>query len=173
MQFEGARVHAAKANQPGLGIAPEAFNAVDVSMPLGKFVLAVIDAEMLSVTNINQAVVTTPAVRVDDAFEFDLATNNRLQRGFRAIRRTRPSKRTLVCPRRRVTTPRPSRTTSTARRPRIWPTTSATSTWLRATWSRPRRSSTTRPRKTWPSAWPSASARRSAPVPSRPCRPRA
>ena len=46
-------------------------------MPLGKFVLAVIDAKMLSVTDINQTVVTTPVVRVDDAFEFILATNNR------------------------------------------------------------------------------------------------
>ena len=82
MQVEGTRIHAAKANKPGLGIAPEAFNAVDVSMPLGKFVLAVINAEVLSVTNINQAVVTAPTVRVDDAFEFDLATNNRLQRGL-------------------------------------------------------------------------------------------
>ena len=31
MQVEGARVHAAKANQPGLGIAPEAFNSIDVT----------------------------------------------------------------------------------------------------------------------------------------------
>jgi hypothetical protein len=86
MQVEGARVHAAKANQPGLGVPPESFNAVNVSMPFGKFVLTVIDAQMLAVTDVNQAVVTAPAVRIDDAFEFDFATNNRLQRGFGAIR---------------------------------------------------------------------------------------
>jgi len=85
MQVEGAWVHAAEANQPGLGMPPEAFDAVDVSVPFGKFVLAVIDAQMLAVTDIDQAIVTTPAIRIDDAFEFDLATDNLLQRGFGAI----------------------------------------------------------------------------------------
>ena len=43
-----------------------------------------------------------------------------------------------------------------------WSTISATSTTWRARSSRPRRSSTTRRTRTWPSGWPSASARRSA-----------
>src|SRR5512136_2182002 len=41
---------------------------------------------MLTITNIYQPVVTSPAVRIDDAFRFNFATNNGLQRSFRAVR---------------------------------------------------------------------------------------
>jgi len=66
-------------------VTPEAFNPIDVSTTFGKFVLAVIDAQMLAITDIDQAVIAAPAVRVDDAFQFDSAPYHRLQRGFGAI----------------------------------------------------------------------------------------
>ena len=85
MQVEGAGGHTAKPNQACFRIAPESFNAIDVSVPFGKFVLAVIDAKMFAITYINQAIVATPAVRVDDALQLDSAPDHRLERGFRAI----------------------------------------------------------------------------------------
>ena len=78
MQVEGAGGHATETNQACFRVPPESFNAVDVSTTFGKFVLAVIDAQMLSKTNIDQAVVATLAVRVDDAFQLDSAPYNRL-----------------------------------------------------------------------------------------------
>ena len=41
---------------------------------------------VLRITNVNQPVVTTPAVRVDSRLEGDPTANDGLQRGFRAVR---------------------------------------------------------------------------------------
>ena len=69
---------ATKPDQPGLGKTPEAFNAVDVGLVSNEFVPAVVDPEVLAITDINQAVVAAPAIGVDDAFQTDLAPNNLL-----------------------------------------------------------------------------------------------
>jgi len=57
---------------------PEAFNAVDVVAAFGKFVLTVIDTKVFAIANINQTIITTPTVRVDDAFKLYFAAYNRL-----------------------------------------------------------------------------------------------
>ena len=57
---------------------PEAFDPVDVVTAFGKFIFAVIDTKVLAITNINQTVIATPTVRLDDAFRLYFATNNRL-----------------------------------------------------------------------------------------------
>ncbi len=66
-------------------MSPEALNTIDVVAAFGKFVVAVIDPKVLAITDINQAVITAPAVCIDDALQFDFAAYNRLSRGFRAI----------------------------------------------------------------------------------------
>ena len=76
---------ATKPDQPGLGKTPEAFNAVDVGLVSNEFVPAVVDPEVLAITDINQAVVAAPAIGIDDTFKADLAPNNLLQRGLRTI----------------------------------------------------------------------------------------
>ena len=85
MQVEGTGRQAAKANQASFCVSPETFNAVDVVAALGKFVLAMIDTKVFSVAHINQAVIATPAVRINDAFEFYFTAYNCLQRGLGAI----------------------------------------------------------------------------------------
>ena len=52
----------------------------------GEFVTAMINTEVLAITNIDKAIVTTPAVGIDDTFGLYLATNNGLQRSFLAVR---------------------------------------------------------------------------------------
>ena len=78
MQVEGTGSHATKANQACFGMSPEAFNPVDVVAAFCKFVLAMIDSKVLAVPHVNQAVIATPTVRVDDAFQFYFAAYNRL-----------------------------------------------------------------------------------------------
>jgi hypothetical protein len=50
-----------------------------------ELILAVTDPEMFSVTDINQAIISAPAIRVDDAVEGDRSSDNALQRGFAAV----------------------------------------------------------------------------------------
>jgi hypothetical protein len=72
--------------EPTLGIAPEALNAVDVMLAPDKLVLPVIDSEVLRVSDIDKAIIASPAVRVDDRFRSHSTANNGLKRGFLAIR---------------------------------------------------------------------------------------
>jgi len=78
MQDEGAGSHATKANESCFCVAPKTFDPVDVSSTFVKFVLVVIDAQMLSIGNVDQAVIAAPAVRADDAFQLDSAPYNGL-----------------------------------------------------------------------------------------------
>ena len=84
MQIKSRRVHASELGKPDLGDAPEAFDAIDMRMPSGKLISAVIDTEV-PVADIHQAVIASPAVGVDDGLRSDLAPDNGLQRGFLAI----------------------------------------------------------------------------------------
>ena len=78
MQVKCTGGHATESKQARFGIPPETFISVDVITAFGKFILAMIYPEMLTVTNINQTIIATPAVRVDDAFELHSAADNRL-----------------------------------------------------------------------------------------------
>lgn len=72
--------------QSALGKAPERLNAVDMIRAFDEFIVAVIDSEMLIKANINQAVITTPAISMDDTVRINFTSNNGLQRGFGGIR---------------------------------------------------------------------------------------
>ena len=85
MQVEGTGSHTSETNESCFCMPPDAFNTVDVVAAFGKFIFAMINTKVLAVTNIDQTVIATPAVRVDDAFQFYLSAYNRLQGGFRAI----------------------------------------------------------------------------------------
>jgi hypothetical protein len=85
MQGKGKGMHASVFEQADFGKAPESFDSVDVGFVIGKLILSVIDSEMLSVDNVNQAVVAASAIGVDNAVKADLAPNTLLQRGLRAI----------------------------------------------------------------------------------------
>lgn len=71
--------------KPALGKAPEALDAVDMMLATHKLVLPVIDSEVLRVPDINQTVIATPPVRVDDGFESHATANNGLKSGFLAV----------------------------------------------------------------------------------------
>jgi len=77
---------AVEAGQAGLGVGPEALDAVDVAAVGGELVLAVVDPQVFGVAQIDQAVVAPPVVGVDDTIETHASANHLLQYGFGAIR---------------------------------------------------------------------------------------
>ena len=71
--------------QSSLGVAPEGLDAVDVGLQIGELVVVVPHAEVLGVADVDQAVVASPAVAVNDAGQVDLAANGLQQRVFLGV----------------------------------------------------------------------------------------
>ena len=86
MQMEGHFTQPSKFGKPGLGIAPEAFDSIDMTFTMDKFILHVVDSKVFFIPKVNKAIVPSPAIRMNDAFEIYTTSNNRLQRGSSAIR---------------------------------------------------------------------------------------
>ena len=85
VQFEGLCWDAVELGESSFGITPERLDAVDVAFTGSEFVVAVVDPEMLVETDIDQAIIATPAVGMDDRTQVDFAPDHRLERGFGAI----------------------------------------------------------------------------------------
>jgi len=85
MQMKSHFTESSKFGKPGLGIAPEAFDSIDMTFTMDKFVLPVIDSEVFFIPKVNEAIVPSPAIRMDNAFEIYATSNNRLQRSSAAI----------------------------------------------------------------------------------------
>jgi len=86
MPIERMLGYAIKLGQPAFCIAPERFNTVDMPFTIRKFILTMIDSKMLIKVNINQAVITAPAIRMNEGGgRYMPPNNNALQRDFRAV----------------------------------------------------------------------------------------
>lgn len=85
VQKERDFAHAFELGQSGFRDTPEAFDAVDVVVALGKLIIAMVDAEMLVIAHIDETVVAFEAIGVDHAVQGDFASDNRLQRRFGAV----------------------------------------------------------------------------------------
>lgn len=70
--------HAMKLHQPMFGFAPERLDAVDMPGAFDEFVVAVIDPKVLLQTQINQPIVASPAVGVDEAIKVHFAADDGL-----------------------------------------------------------------------------------------------
>ena len=69
------------------GITPEALDAVDMCRAAHELAaLPMVDSEVLRVAHVNQTVIATPPIRIDDRFRSDAATNNGLKSGLFAVR---------------------------------------------------------------------------------------
>ncbi len=82
MEVEGMFGDAVELKQAAFREAPEAFDAVDVLRSAGELVVGVADPEVLVEAEIDQAVVTSPAVGMEHGFGSDSAADHRLQSGF-------------------------------------------------------------------------------------------
>jgi hypothetical protein len=86
MQVEGVSRDAIELLESPFSKAPEALNAVDVLRATGKHISSVLDSEVLRVADIYKAVVSAPAVGVDDGLRCDATADNSLSSGLLAVR---------------------------------------------------------------------------------------
>ncbi len=85
MQIEGSFDQAVELGHTSLCIAPEALDPIDVTFATGEPVGTVIDSKMLVKADIDQPIVTRPAIRMNHRCRIDVASDNALQRGLRAV----------------------------------------------------------------------------------------
>ena len=85
MQVEGVPGYPIELHHPSLCIAPKAFNAVNMNRASGEFIVAMIDSQVFVKAHINQAIVATPTICMDDAGNVGFASNDGLQRAFGGI----------------------------------------------------------------------------------------
>jgi len=86
VEMEGRHGHAVELLEPALGIAPEALDAVDVTLAIGELVRAMMNSEVFRVADINQSIIAAPAVRMNDRIGRDATANNGLEGDFLAVR---------------------------------------------------------------------------------------
>lgn len=67
--------HTVEVRHPTFSVAPESLNTVDVRTAVGELVVDVVDAQVLGVADIDQAVLATPTVEVDDTLQADTPAN--------------------------------------------------------------------------------------------------
>ena len=67
VQIERVAGHPIELDQPALGIAPEALNAIDMRRVASKLIVAMVDTQVFVKAHIDQAVVAAPAIGVNDA----------------------------------------------------------------------------------------------------------
>ena len=73
--------------EPAFGEAPEGLDAIDVyALAARELMLAMVDAQVPVEADIDEAIIATPTIGVDHAFERDAPLDNGLQRGFFAVR---------------------------------------------------------------------------------------
>src|SRR5437016_4965454 len=80
------RRNAVELLKPSLSTRPETFYPVDMTLCISKHIVRVEHTKMLTVSDINQAIVAAPPVRVNDGLKGNMSANHLLQRAFAAIR---------------------------------------------------------------------------------------
>ena len=65
MQVEGGNGYSVELLQPAFGITPERLDAVDMMLTPGKLTRTVVHSEMPIKTDIHQAIIAAPAIRVN------------------------------------------------------------------------------------------------------------
>lgn len=75
VEVEGAAGDPLELGEAMLGEGPEALDAVDVVRAHGELVGAMVDTKMPGIAEIDQAVITAPAVGMDHGIEWDFSGN--------------------------------------------------------------------------------------------------
>ena len=86
MQMKALFFQAPKTSQAGFGVPPKAFYPIDMTRAASKFIVAMIDPEVLLVSQVHQTVVPSPSIGMDDTLNVDSAPDHGLQGGTAAIR---------------------------------------------------------------------------------------
>ena len=71
--------------QPSFGEAPERFDPVDVIGTPGKFILTMVDPKMFVESQVDQAIIPSPSVGVNETLRIGLAPDHRLENSLSRI----------------------------------------------------------------------------------------
>ena len=85
VQMKRRFTHATKPTEPRLGITPKTFNTIDMRPFLNKFIISMVDAKMFLVTQIDQPIIPSPSIRMDDTFKLYTSSDDGLKRLSGAI----------------------------------------------------------------------------------------
>ena len=85
MQIKRVFSHTIKLCQSSFSITPKRFNAIDMGLSISKLIRAMMHPKMLIKANIHQTIIAAPAVRMNHRTDFNMASDNALQRGFGAV----------------------------------------------------------------------------------------
>ncbi len=80
VQYERAFGDAVELGQASLGIAPEAFDAVDMVGPFSEMIFAVADAQVSGIAQVDETVIARQAIGQDRRIKLNMAANNGLER---------------------------------------------------------------------------------------------
>ena len=80
MEKKGVSRYAVELGQASFGETPKALDAIDVVLAHGKLMRLVVHPKMFLISHIDQAVVATPTVGVDDRLEADTPQNGLAER---------------------------------------------------------------------------------------------
>jgi len=85
VQVEGVSGNALGLGEAMFSEGPEGFDAVDVAVAADELVIAMVDPEVFSIADIDQAMVPPPAIAMDDTLGGDTTPNDLLQRRLTRI----------------------------------------------------------------------------------------
>ena len=86
MEIKAVLLQTPEFDQARFGISPKAFYPINVKVLICKFIVAMFHTKMFLIPEIHQAIIPTPAIRMDDTFQLNASPDNALQGAFGAIR---------------------------------------------------------------------------------------
>ena len=78
MKIKAVFLQPSEFDQARFGIRPETFYPINVGVFIGKFIIAMFFTEMLLIAKICQAIISAPAIRMNDAFQLNASPDNAL-----------------------------------------------------------------------------------------------
>jgi hypothetical protein len=80
VQMERGLAHATKPTESCFGIAPKTLNTINVRLFLDKLIASMVDAKMFLVPQINQAIIPSPSIRMNNTFQLYTPPDDGLER---------------------------------------------------------------------------------------------
>jgi hypothetical protein len=85
MQIERFFIHTPEPGKSRFGISPKALDSIDMTFIMNKLILSMIDSKMFLVSEINESIIASPTVRMNNTLEVHATPDNRLQCGSLAV----------------------------------------------------------------------------------------
>ena len=77
--------HTTESTKSGFGITPAAFNSIDMRLSIDEFIGSMLNPKVIFISQVNESIITSPSISVDDTFRIYASPDNLLQSGSPAI----------------------------------------------------------------------------------------